>query len=145
MFKSKLIYCMYIPCVIIVFGFGEIKIIWFDLIWYNYIFFLYNRTNTLIIIIYNKAFHGDIGRKPALPARGSQQLYTPARAGFVGDAYTPANETVDLVSLNMATPVWNATEITHMRDNQKTPNRSDVYIYNNARLLKCFKHFPYRM
>ena len=48
------------------------------------------------------AFPADIGRK--LPVRGGQNAYTPARAGFVGDAHTPANETADLVSLNIAAP-----------------------------------------
>ena len=35
---------------------------------------------------------------------GAGNAYTPARADFVGDANTPANETADLVSLNMAAP-----------------------------------------
>ena len=61
---------------------------------------------------------------------GADNAYTPARAGFIGDAYTPANETADLVSLNMAAPVWIVTEMTYMRDNPKTMNHSGVYIYN---------------
>ena len=40
---------------------------------------------------------------------------------------TPANETADLVSLNMAVPV---RTVSGMRDNPKTLNRSGVYIYN---------------
>ena len=42
---------------------------------------------------------------------GDGNAYTPAKAGFAGDAYTPANEMADctkdrdLVSLNMAVPV----------------------------------------
>ena len=36
---------------------------------------------------------------------GAGNAYTPMRAGFVGDAYTPANETANLVSLNMAVPI----------------------------------------
>ena len=59
-------------------------------------------------IIYILAFPADIGRKPALPAHGrlgAGNAYMPARADFVGDANTPANETADLVSLNMAAPV----------------------------------------
>ena len=32
---------------------------------------------------------------------GAGNAYTPVRAGIVGHAYTPANETADLVSLNM--------------------------------------------
>ena len=92
------------------------------------------------VYIYNKlAFSADIGRKPASPARGSRKRlhrlhagsHTPARAGLVGDAYTPADGTKDrdLVSLNMAAPVRSVTE---MRDNPKTINRSGVYIYNNG-------------
>ena len=57
------------------------------------------------IYISKLAFSADIGRKPALPARGAVNAYTPARADFVGDAYTPANETADLVFFNMAAPV----------------------------------------
>ena len=59
---------------------------------------------------------------------GAGNAYTPARAGFVGDANTPANETVDLVSLNMAAPVRSVSDT---RDNPKTLNGSGVYIYNN--------------
>ena len=39
----------------------------------------------------------------------------------------PANETADLVSLNMAAPVRSVSD---MRDNPKTLNRSGVYIDN---------------
>ena len=41
------------------------------------------------------------------PARGSRQRLhaSPARSDFFGHAYTPANETVDLLSGNMAAPV----------------------------------------
>ena len=65
--------------------------------------------------------------------------YTPDRAGFVGDAYMPANETNEtgtknLVSLNMATPVRSKTD---MRDNPKTINRSGVYIYNTNERSEC--------
>ena len=42
-------------------------------------------------------------------------------------SYTPANETADLLSLNMAAP---ERTVSDMRDNLKTPNHSDVYIYN---------------
>ena len=70
------------------------------------------------------AFPANIGRKPASSAHGSRQRL---HAGFVGDAYTPANETVDLVSLNMAAPVRSVSD---MRDNPKTLNCSGVYIYN---------------
>ena len=76
------------------------------------------------------AFPADIGRKPASPARGN--AYTPARAGFVGDAYTPANETADLVSLNMAAPVRTVSD---MRDNPKTLIRSGVSVYNYNNLF----------
>ena len=55
-----------------------------------------------LFIISLLAFPADIGRKPASPARGNRQCI---HAGFVGDAYTPANETADLVSMNMAVPV----------------------------------------
>ena len=58
---------------------------------------------------------------------GAGNAYTPARACFVGDAYTSADETTDLVSLNMAAPVRSVSD---MRDNPKTLNRSGVYIYN---------------
>ena len=64
---------------------------------------------------------------------GAGNAYKPARAGFVGDTYTMANETADstknrdLVSLNMAAPVRSVSD---MRDNPKTISRSDVYIYN---------------
>ena len=58
---------------------------------------------------------------------GAGSAYTPARSGFVGDAYMPANETADLVSLNMAAPVRSVSD---MRDNPKTVNRSGVHIYN---------------
>ena len=50
-------------------------------------------------------------------------------AGFVGDAYTPANETADLVSLNMAAPVRSVSDT---RDNPKTLYSSGVYIYNTG-------------
>ena len=60
---------------------------------------------------------------------GAGNAYTPARASFVGDAYTPANETADLVSLNMAAPVRTVSDI---RDNPKTLNRSGVYIHNDC-------------
>ena len=63
---------------------------------------------------------------------GAGNAYTPARAGFVVDAWTPANETADLVSLNMAAPVRSVSD---MRDNPKTLNRSCVYIYNLLFLL----------
>ena len=53
--------------------------------------------------------------------------YKPARAGFVDDAYTPANESADSVSLNIAVPVRSVSD---MRDNPKILNRSGVYIYN---------------
>ena len=59
---------------------------------------------------------------------GTGNAYTPAKAGFVGDAYTPANETTDLVSLNMTAPVRTVSD---MRDNPKTLNRSGVSVYNN--------------
>ena len=55
----------------------------------------------------------------------------PARVGFVGDAYTPANETADLVSLKMAAPVKTVSD---MRDNPKILKRSGVYIYNTSGL-----------
>ena len=58
---------------------------------------------------------------------GAGNACKPARADFVGDANTPANETADLVSLNMAAPVRSVSD---MRDNPKTLNRSGVYIYN---------------
>ena len=51
----------------------------------------------------------------------------PAIAGFVGDVHTPANETADLVSLNIAAPV---RSVSVMRDNPKTLDCSGVYIYN---------------
>ena len=63
---------------------------------------------------------------------GAGKAYTPARAGFVGDAYTPANITADatkdrvLVSLNIAAPVMSVTD---MRGNLETINRRNVYIY----------------
>ena len=44
-----------------------------------------------------------------------------------GNAFTPANETVDLVSLNMAVPVRSVSAMHH---NPKTLNHSGVYIYN---------------
>ena len=53
-------------------------------------------------------------------------MYTP-KDSFAGIACTPANETADLVSLNMAAPVRTVSD---MRDNPKTLNSSDVYIYN---------------
>ena len=59
---------------------------------------------------------------------GAGNAYTPARAGFVGDTYTLANETADLVSLNMAGPLRSVSD---MRDNPKTINRSGVHIYNS--------------
>ena len=40
---------------------------------------------------------------------------------------TPANETADLVSVNMAAPVRSVSD---MRYDPTTPNRSGVYIYN---------------
>ena len=49
------------------------------------------------------------------------------KAVFVVDAYMPANEMAELVSLNMVAPV---RIVSDMRDNQKTPNRNGVYIYN---------------
>ena len=61
----------------------------------------------------------------ASATHGSWQAYTPARAGFVGDAYTPADETADLVSLNMAVSVRSVSD---MRDNP-TLNRSGFYIF----------------
>ena len=60
---------------------------------------------------------------------GADNVYTWVRYGIVGDAYTPANKTADLVSLNMAAPV-RSVSLSDTRDNPKTPNRSDVYIYN---------------
>ena len=63
-------------------------------------------------VITELAFPADIGRMPALPARGNRQCL---QAGDAGDGYTPANETADdtkdrdLVSLNMAVPVWNVS------------------------------------
>ena len=62
---------------------------------------------------------------------GAGNAYTPARADFVGDANMSANETVDLVYLNMAAPVRIISDI---RDNSKTLNRSGVYIYNLLRI-----------
>ena len=65
---------------------------------------------------------------------GAGNAYTPAQAGFVGDTYTPANETADgtrdrdLVYLKIAAPVRSVSD---MRDNPKTINRSGVYIYND--------------
>ena len=56
---------------------------------------------------------------------GAGSPYAPARAVFVGVAYTLANETADLVSLNMAAPVGSVSD---MRDNLKTINRIGVYI-----------------
>ena len=49
------------------------------------------------------------------------------RDGFVGDAYTPANETANLVSLDMAAPVRSVSD---MRYNPNTLNGSGDYIYN---------------
>ena len=62
---------------------------------------------------------------------GAGNAYAPARSDFVGDAYTPANETADLVSLNMAAARMkrDGDEMTYMRDNPKTLNRSGVYMY----------------
>ena len=68
---------------------------------------------------------------------GSGNAHTPARAGFVCDAYTPANETADgtkdkdLLSSNMAAPVMSVSD---MSDNPKTINRNGVYMYN------CMQH-----
>ena len=46
------------------------------------------------------AFPADIGRKPASLACGSRQrIHAAARTGFVGDAYTPVNETADGTTL----------------------------------------------
>ena len=56
----------------------------------------------------------------------ARNAYTPARAGFVGDT---ANETDELVPLNMAAPVRGVSD---MRDNPKTINRIGVYIYNGV-------------
>ena len=72
------------------------------------------------------------------------KAYRPAKAGFVGDAYTPANEMGDdtkdrdLVSLNMAAPIRSMTD---MRDNPKIINRSDGYIYNSD--IFCHGHNMY--
>ena len=63
---------------------------------------------------------------------GAGNAYTSAGASFVVDALTPANETADLLSLNMATPVRSVSD---RRDNPKTLNRSCVYIYNLLFLL----------
>ena len=61
----------------------------------------YNLHDIIHSFLYKASFPG---RKPPSPV-GAGNAYTPARAGFVGDEYTPANETPDLVSLNMAAPV----------------------------------------
>ena len=47
----------------------------------------------------------------------------PTRAGFVEDAYMPANESANLVSLNIAAPVRSVSD---MHENPKTLNRSGV-------------------
>ena len=72
---------------------------------------------------------------------GGGNAYTLRVNGFVGDAYTPATETTDIVFLNMAAPV---RTISDMRDNPKTLNRSGVYIYKNnlserkeVNLIRC--------
>ena len=36
--------------------------------------------------------------------------YTPARTGFIGEVYTPANETADLEFLNMAALVKSVSD-----------------------------------
>ena len=68
------------------------------------------------------AFPANIGRKLALPVRGScmgrQRLHA-------GERYTPASE-MDLVSLNMAAPV---KSMRSEEDNPKTLDRNGVYIY----------------
>ena len=83
---------------------------------------------------YLLAFPADICKMLCRPLEAGK-AYRPARAGFVGDAYTPANETADgtkdrdLVSLNMSAPIRSMTDL---HDNPKIINRSDVYIYNSG-------------
>ena len=58
---------------------------------------------------------------------GADNAYTPARAGFVGDPYTLANETADgtkdrdLVHLKIVAPVRSIS------DNPKTINQHTLY------------------
>ena len=74
-----------------------------------------------------------VDRKQASPARESRQRLLASSVTqtrrLAGD-YSIFEQAGDIVSLNMAAPVWSVKEMTYMRDNPKTVNRSGVYIYN---------------
>ena len=67
---------------------------------------------------------------------GAGNAYTLARAGFIIDAYTKANETADLVSLNMTVPL---RSISDMRDNPNNNNNNNNNEFN-ARFIFRWRH-----